>query len=102
MDMVEDYDPEGGNNTIHIDAVYDVERLIGASSGRMLSPKTREMISLCTLDQDFAREGTIVGVLWGNPGSRQMRIKACVSLFPYIKKGRNELVDVEVIPRLGV
>jgi glycine cleavage system aminomethyltransferase T len=55
MDMVEDYDPVGGNNTLHIDAVYDDERLIGASSSRMLSPKTREMISLCTLDQDYAR-----------------------------------------------
>jgi hypothetical protein len=27
-----------------------------------------------------------------------MRIKATVSLFPYIKKGRNENFDVETIP----
>lgn len=98
MDMVEDYDPVGGNNTIHIDAVYDGDRLIGASSGRMLSPKTREMISLCTLDQDYAKEGTVIEVLWGTPGTRQMRIKAQVSLFPYIREGRNESFDIESIP----
>lgn len=98
MDMVEDYDYVGGNNGIHIDAVYDGDRMIGASSGRMLSPKTREMISLCTIDQDYATEGKVVEVLWGNPGTRQMRIKAKVSLFPYIKEDRNDSFDVETIP----
>jgi glycine cleavage system aminomethyltransferase T len=98
MDMVEDYDPVGGNNTVHLDEVYDGDRLIGASSGRMLSPKTREMISLCTLDEDYATEGKVVEVLWGTPGTRQMRIKAKVSLFPYIKEGRNDSFDIESIP----
>jgi glycine cleavage system aminomethyltransferase T len=99
MDMVEDYDPVGGNSTIRMDAVYDGERFIGASSGRMLSPKSREMISLCTIDQDYAVEGKMVEVLWGSPGTRQMRVKAIVSLFPYIKEGRNDSFDVEAIPR---
>lgn len=98
MDMVEDYDYVEGNNGIQIDAVYDGNKMIGASSGRMLSPKTREMISLCTLDQDYAVEGKIVEVLWGNPGTRQMRIKARVALFPYIKECRNDSFDVENIP----
>jgi glycine cleavage system aminomethyltransferase T len=98
MDMVEDYDYAGGNSGIRMDAVYDGNRMIGASSGRMLSSKTREMISLCTIDQDYAHEGKTVEILWGNPGTRQMRIKAEVSLFPYIKEYRNETLDVERIP----
>ncbi len=98
MDMVEDFDYVGGNSGVHIDAVYDGNKMIGASSGRMLSAKTREMISLCTIDQDYAVEGKIVEVLLGNSGTRQMRIKAKVSLFPYIKEFRNDSFDVENIP----
>ena len=98
MDLVCDYDYIRNNGGIHIDAVYDGDRMIGASSGRMLSARTREMLSICTIDQDYAEEGKIVEVLWGNPGSRQMRIKARVLLFPYIKADRNEDFDVEKIP----
>ena len=98
MDMVEDYDPVGGNMTVHIDGVYDGSKLVGAASGRMLSPKTREMISLCTIDQDYAEQGKVVEVLWGTPGKRQVRIKATVDLFPYIKEGRNLGFDIESIP----
>lgn len=98
LDMVMDYDHVRNNGGMHIDAVYDGEKMIGASSGRMLSPKTREMISICTIDQDYAVEGRKVEVLWGNPGTNQVRIKATVTLFPYIKEGRNADFDVETIP----
>jgi glycine cleavage system aminomethyltransferase T len=98
MDMVEDYDYVHGGKSVHLDEVYDGGKMIGVASGRMLSSKTREMISLCTIDQDYAVEGKIVEVLWGNRGTRQMRIKAKVMLFPYIKEGRNENFDVETIP----
>ena len=79
--------------------VYDGEKLIGASSDRMLSAKTREMISICTIDEDYAVEGKAVEVLWGNPGTCQMRIRAEVTLFPYIKEDRNDNIDIEKIPR---
>lgn len=98
MDLVEDYDYVHNNGGIHMDEVYDGNIMIGVASGRMLSAKTREMISVCTIDQDYAVEGKTVEVLWGNPGTRQMRIKAKVMLFPYIKEGRNENFDVETIP----
>jgi len=99
LDLVCDYDYVRNNGGIHIDAVYDGDKMIGASSGRMLSSKTREMLSICTIDQDYAVEGKTVEVLWGNPGTWQMKIKAKVLLFPYIKEGRNEDFDVEKIPR---
>lgn len=98
MDLVSDFDYVRNNDGMHIDAVYDGDKMIGASSGRMLSAKTREMLSVCTIDQDYAVEGKTVEVLWGNPGTRQMRIKAKVLLFPYIREGRNENFDVETIP----
>jgi glycine cleavage system aminomethyltransferase T len=98
MDMVEDFDYVRGGRSIRMDEVYDGGKMIGVASGRMLSSRTREMISLCTIDQDYAVEGEIVEVLWGNRGTRQMRIKAKVMLFPYIKEGRNENFDVESIP----
>ena len=98
MDMTEDYDPVGGNLTVHIDGVYDGDSLIGAASGRMLSPKTREMISLATVDEDYAVQGRSVEVLWGSVGKRQVRIKATVDLFPYIKEGRNQDFDTESVP----
>ena len=98
MDMVCDYDYVRNNGGIHIDAVFDGDKMIGASSGRMLSAKTREMLSICTIDKDYAEEGKTVEILWGNPGTRQMRIGARVLPFPYIKEGRNEDFDVETIP----
>ena len=85
--------------TIHMDAVMDGGRIIGASSGRMLSAKTREMISLATIDEDYAVEGREVEVLWGRPGTHQMRVRATVANFPYIKEDRNDSFDVERIPR---
>lgn len=98
MDMVGDYDFKNNCSTIHMDAVYDGDKLIGASSDRMLSAKTREMISICTIDEDYAVEGKEVEVLWGNPGTCQMRIHAKVTLFPYIKEDRNDNIDIEKIP----
>ena len=99
MDMVGDYDYRNNCMTIHMDAVMDGGRIIGASSGRMLSAKTREMISLATIDEDYAVEGREVEVLWGRPGTHQMRVRATVANFPYIKEDRNDSFDVERIPR---
>ena len=98
MDMVGDYDYRNNCMTIHMDAIMDGDTIIGASSDRMLSAKTREMISICTIDETYAEEGREVEVLWGNPGTHQMRVRANVTLFPYIKKGRNNDYDVEQIP----
>lgn len=98
MDMVGDYDYRNNCMSIHMDAIMDGEQIIGASSGRMLSAKTREMVSIATIREDYAEEGREVEVLWGRPGTHQMRVRATVTLFPYIKEGRNDDFDVEQIP----
>lgn len=99
MDMVEDFDYVHSNRHVHLDAVYDGDRLIGAASGRMLSSKNHEMMSLCVISEEYAQEGREVEVLWGSPGTRQMRIRATVLLAPYIKECRNDNYDVNQIPR---
>jgi len=99
MPLCEDFNLIKSNREIHIDAVFDGEKIIGGASGRMFSPKNYEMMSLAVIDQDYAIEGKEVEVLWGRPGTKQMRIKANVMLVPYIKEGRNDSFDVELIPR---
>lgn len=93
-----DYDFVLGNGTLHIDEVYDGDTFVGCSSGRMFSSKTRQMISIGTIDHGLVEEGRELEVLWGNKGTDQVRIKCRVSLFPYIKEGRNESFDTETIP----
>jgi hypothetical protein len=56
------------------------------------------MLSLATIDTPYAEPGTEVLVLWGEPGTRQKKIRAVVSRFPYLNEHRNEDVDVNAIP----
>jgi hypothetical protein len=39
------------------------------------------------------------GDVWGSPGGRQKEIRATVARFPYLQVERNDLIDVERIPR---
>ena len=73
-------------------------RRSASPSGRAQSWYYREMLSLATLDTAYAELGTEVFVLWGEPGTRQKKIRAVVSRFPYLNENRNEDVDVDTIP----
>jgi hypothetical protein len=59
------------------------------------------MLSLCSIDIAHSAMGTEVIVLWGNPGTRQKKIRATVSRFPYLSENRNQVVDVSKIPHLA-
>lgn len=98
IDMYGDYDFVHNCNTQHIDAVYDGDRFVGASSGRFMSAKFREMISMASLDEDVCVDGKQLEVLWGNPGSDQVRVKVTVKRFPYFSEKRNNNFDLETIP----
>lgn len=71
---------------------------VGFSSNRMFSPYYRKMISMGIVDPEYAEVETEVEVLWGNPGTRQKRIRATVKHFPLIDIDRNEKLDVSDIP----
>ena len=59
------------------------------------------MISLGFIDPEFAKEGQDVEILWGTPGTRQMKIRAKVARYPYNKDlVRNEDRNTDDIPRL--
>ena len=57
------------------------------------------MISLCTIEPEYAELGREVEVIWGSEGKRQKRIRATVARYPYHDEGRNSDVDVSAIPR---
>ena len=71
---------------------------IGLSMGRTQYHYGRVMLSSGSLDREYRELGTEVFVLWGNPGTRQKRIRAKVTPFPYRQENTNETFDVETIP----
>jgi glycine cleavage system aminomethyltransferase T len=82
------------------DQVLKEDKLVGISTGRMVSACYRKMISLCSIDTEFSTLDTEVKVLWGNPGTRQKKIRAIVSRYPFMDTPRNENIDVSAIPHL--
>lgn len=101
MKWSEDFDFYLGSSNFHIDKVVDKDgNLIGLSSGRLFSPYYREMISLCSIDVEYANLEKEVTIIWGDIGTKQIKIRAKVARFPYVDKNRNEDVDTATIPRL--
>ena len=59
------------------------------------------MISLGFINPKYAKEGTKLEILWGTPGTRQMKVRATVKKLPYNSEFIcNENKDVEEIPHL--
>lgn len=82
------------------DYVLVDDQKIGVATGKTYSFYEQRMISLASIDQKYAKEGTVVVVLWGSPGTPQKKIRAKVARFPYFNaEFRNETFDVEKIPR---
>lgn len=74
---------------------------VGVSTGKTYAFYENRMISLASIDLEYAKEGTDVVILWGTPGMPQKEIRAKVAKFPYFNdEFRNETLDVEKIPRL--
>ena len=91
--------PAGQGFVYRADKVFAGEKEIGLSSGRIISYTYNSMISLGFIAPEYAAEGTELAVLWGTPGTRQMKIRAKVVRFPYNSDYiRNENKDVEEIP----
>ncbi|GAB3615557.1 aminomethyltransferase family protein [Okibacterium endophyticum] len=90
---------EYGGTNLFADRVLVGDDEVGVSSGRAYSYYYRDMISLCSIDTAYAEVGSEVEVLWGDPGTRQKRIRATVSRFPYLDTVRNQDVDVALVGR---
>jgi glycine cleavage system aminomethyltransferase T len=86
--------------TFHFDKVLnDKGEVVGCSSGRSNSYHFRKMISLCTIDREYAKIGTELTLVWGNEGERQKSIKVKVARFPYLNENRNEHIDSSTPPQ---
>ena len=97
MEGPEDY-LQYGQFEYRADQVLVGDKLIGISSGRIASWHYREMLSLARIEPEYSKIGTDVVVLWGDPGTRQMKIRAKVGRYPYNIDGRNESIDISKIP----
>jgi glycine cleavage system aminomethyltransferase T len=85
------------------DDVFDKHgKLIGSSTCRQYTNFTRDMFSLGVIDVEYTKTGTEVYVLWGEPGTRQKKIRANVEPFPILAKSMkmNYEYDVETIPHI--
>lgn len=86
------------SSVVMADDVISDDQSIGISSGRIYSFYYRRMISLGIIDAHYAAEGRELEILWGNPGTRQKKIRAKVSRFPYLTLPRNREIDTGKLP----
>jgi glycine cleavage system aminomethyltransferase T len=88
-----------GPERYHADQVLNAKgERVGVSSGRCYSYYFREMLSLCTISKEYAQIGTSLILLWGDPNTRQKKIRVTVEQFPYLDQGRNEVIGTDHIP----
>jgi vanillate/3-O-methylgallate O-demethylase len=72
---------------------------VGITAGRIHSYNYNATISLAFVSPKVSAEGTELVVLWGTPGTKQMKIRAKVAHTPYNDGPmRNSTFDVEKIP----
>lgn len=84
MDYAGDPKSIYGRFMLSSDLVFNADgKEIGISMGRTNSAYFQAMLSLATLDLEYHQLDTEVYILWGDVGSRQMKIRAKVAPFPY-------------------
>jgi vanillate/3-O-methylgallate O-demethylase len=82
----------------HHDRVHADGDLVGISKSFAYSYSDREMLSLCSIDREYADPGTDVTLVWGENGGEsrnpsvephtQKRVGATVAPSPYVDDGR--------------
>lgn len=83
----------GDNSVVITDDVLLDDEIVGTSSGRIFSSSYHAMISLALLDIRHAALGTELEIVWGNPDTRQKRIRATVTHYPMLDLPRNREID---------
>lgn len=88
------------NTTIMQDDVINENgEVVGYSSGREYSLYSRDMFSVGCIKTEYAKEGTNLFVLWGNPGERQVKIRVTVGKWPHLDMASNKEFTIDNIPR---
>jgi len=86
-------------STFQYDTVLKGGKRVGVSNYCGVSANANEMLSIAIVDQDIAKPGTEVEVLWGEPGSAKPvveknvihTIRATVAPIPYFDKANKRL-----------
>jgi glycine cleavage system aminomethyltransferase T len=82
------------------DKVVDASgRMIGKSTGRLYTLYYKRMISMAFVDPEYAEIGRELTVIWGEPGTRQIPIRARVARYPYLDLTPNAKYNLDSIPR---
>ena len=82
----------------YMDDVLKDGTVVGYSSGRDYSLRSRDMWSVGTVDAAYAEPGTELTVLWGEPCTRQKEIRVTVTKYPHLDLPLNQNIDVSTIP----
>ena len=86
--------------TQNIDLILNKDgKEIGLSIGRTQNFYFRAMLSMGSIDREYQELDTEVYILWGEPGAKQMKIRAKVAPFPYNQHILNTNFDVNTIPK---
>ncbi|WP_445671834.1 aminomethyltransferase family protein [Pseudomonas inefficax] len=72
------------------DAILKDGNAVGISSTPGYSLYFRKVLTLAFIDSSLSEAGTEVEVLWGNPGSKQRKIRATVAPAPYKQDKRRD------------
>lgn len=91
--------PDFSMSTPRDRVINEKGEMIGLSFGRQNSAYFQRMISICSLDTAYVELGTEVTIIWGEPGTRQKKIRAKVARFPYNNVLRNVSTDVTKLPK---
>lgn len=73
-------------------------KVIGLSSSAVYSSHYHKMISECTIDMEYAKEGEEVIVKWGDYGKRIKDIRAVIAKFPLNDLVENKNYDISSCP----
>jgi vanillate/3-O-methylgallate O-demethylase len=80
----------------------DKGELIGISTIPMYTRAYRRVIVMAHVKEEYAKDGTRVSVIWGNPGHRMKKIHATVAPAPYRRPlPDNRFPHLETVDRRG-
>ena len=88
-----------GGAGIEMDQVLDRNgNVVGISAGRTTDYWHRAMVSLAMIEEDSLADPEGLTVLWGDPGTRQKKVRVTVAPVPFNTHLANRTFGVETIP----
>jgi vanillate/3-O-methylgallate O-demethylase len=87
--------PHNRKSAAHASTIFKDGQFVGLSCHPAYSYYFRKVLSLSFIDAAFSAPGTVVEVLWGDPGGPQKRLRAVVAGAPYKKDRRRASLETK-------